>query len=563
LTVSLPFWRIRLQSLKNERFSREKTNRYTRYVFWGTIGLCFWAFVFFLFYRVLNYFRQVEILGDILAMKLLYMIIVTCFGILILSNLIIMLSKLYLARDLNLVFSLPLSGREIFVTRFWETVVDASWMVLLFGFPIFLSYGIVYKSHFDFYLLSLAAMGILCVIASGISAVLTLLAGAILPAGRLRAGLSLVTVLAVVAVVVAVRLLRPEQLVNPDRFMSVAYYLSSLKVSSSPLLPTTWAYDAIRLALRGGNLLNIVHNLALSITGAATLVYLGAWLADKYLRRGFSRAEMVKRKVTKREKAWGEKRWPFIAPDTQAFFMKEFKTFLRDQSQWPQLVLVLVLIGIYLYNFSVLPLDKTPIKTVYLQNVFSFLNIGLAAFVLTAIAARFVYPALSLEGKAFWIVLSAPTERKRFIRIKFFFYLLPLLLLSEMLIVSSNLLLGVDPLMMFISVGSMLFLVPMITALALSFGALYPAFHHENPVESVTSFGGILYMIVSSMLVVFIIALEAGPVYHLCMASIRRESLSLLQILWAAFTFSFVGFLCLGTVVLSLQKGERHLKFLD
>jgi len=66
------------------------------------------------------------------------------------------------------------------------------------------------------------------------------------------------------------------------------------------------------------------------------------------------------------------------------------------------------LVIIYLYNFSVLPLDKSPIKTVYLQNLFSFLNIALAASVLAAIAARFVFPAVSAEGEAFWIVQTAP-----------------------------------------------------------------------------------------------------------------------------------------------------------
>jgi ABC-2 type transport system permease protein len=33
---------------------------------------------------------------------------------------------------------------------------------------------------------------------------------------------------------------------------------------------------------------------------------------------------------------------------------------------------------------------------------------GLAAFVLSAIAARFVFPAVSMESEAFWIILAAP-----------------------------------------------------------------------------------------------------------------------------------------------------------
>jgi len=62
---------------------------------------------------------------------------------------------------------------------------------------------------------------------------------------------------------------------------------------------------------------------------------------------------------------------PFISAATQALLAKEFGFFFRDRSQWPQLLLVFVLAKIYLYNFSVLPLDKSPIQPFYLQHVFT------------------------------------------------------------------------------------------------------------------------------------------------------------------------------------------------
>ncbi|MCX7982027.1 MAG: hypothetical protein N2572_03845 [Syntrophales bacterium] len=559
MNSSLPFWRVRFLTIRNQLFSQERRHQGVKIACGGSLGVIFWLVIFFVFYRVLTYFQRVDVLGDMLAMKLLHMIIVTSFFVLVLSHLIVGLSKLYLARDLNLVYVLPLPAREVFRTRIWEVAFDASWMVLLFGFPVFLSYGLVYKANLLFYFLSLCAMIALCLVASGLSAVLILLAGAFIPAGRLKVGLSLITVLVVVFVVVAVRLLRPEQLVNPEQFSQVAHYLSSLKVSSSPILPTTWVYDAVRLALGKAGFFSALHNLALAFTGAGTLYYLGSYLAEKYLTRGFTLAETVHTRALGGKRAYWRRRWPIISGDIEAFVTKEWKTFFRDPSQWPQLFLIIVLIGIYLYNFSVLPLDKSPIQTVYLQNVFSFLNVGLTAFVLTAIAARFVYPAVSLEGKAFWIVLSAPTRVGRFLMIKFFFYLIPLLFLSEGLIISTNLLLGVEPLMMVISAGTMLLIVPMVTALALAFGIAFPFFHNENPMEVVTSFGGILYMIVSTLLVVIVILLEAGPVYHLFMAQMRGESMSVLQILWSCTSLIIIVFLSISTVVISMREGKRRI----
>ena len=81
----------------------------------------------------------------------------------------------------------------------------------------------------------------------------------------------------------------------------------------------------------------------------------------------------------------------------------------------------------------------------YLQNLFSFLNMGLALFVLTAVTARFAYPAVSLEREAFWLVKTSPLSLRTFLWIKFFIYYLPLLILTEILIVATNILLNVTP----------------------------------------------------------------------------------------------------------------------
>jgi hypothetical protein len=77
---------------------------------------------------------------------------------------------------------------------------------------------------------------------------------------------------------------------------------------------------------------------------------------------------------------------------------------------------------------------------------------GLDLFVLTAITARFAYPAVSMEREAFWLVKSSPLSLKAFLWIKFFIYYFPLLILTEVLIITTNILLSVTPFMMTLSV---------------------------------------------------------------------------------------------------------------
>jgi ABC-2 type transport system permease protein len=243
----------------------------------------------------------------------------------------------------------------------------------------------------------------------------------------------------------------------------------------------------------------------------------------------------------------------------KSFTVKEIKTFLRDQTQWSQLFLIAALVVIYVYNFKVLPIDKSPIKTVYLQNLFSFLNMGLALFVLTAICARFAYPAVSMEREAFWLVKSSPLSLKAFLWIKFFIYYFPLLLLTETLIVATNILLSVTPVMMALSIITVFFLVPGIVALGIGLGAAYPDFKAENPTQTVTSFGGLVFMIVCAGYIGLVILIEAGPVYHLFMADIRGKSLSPAIWLWtiSSFAIAFVGSLL--AIALPMRFGENRL----
>jgi ABC-2 type transport system permease protein len=195
-----------------------------------------------------------------------------------------------------------------------------------------------------------------------------------------------------------------------------------------------------------------------------------------------------------------------------------------------------------------------------LQNIFSFLNMGLATFVLTAVAARFVYPAVSFEGEAFWIVRAAPISIRTFLWVKFAVYYFPLLILAEILIVSSNILLQVTPFMMALSVVTVFLMVPGVVALGVGLGAAYPDFQSENPAQSVTSFGGLLFMILAAGFIAAVIVLEAGPVYAVFMAGFHGRNLSGLQWLWLVVSFSGVVFLCILAVILPMRLGERRLR---
>lgn len=549
--------RPRLISIKYSGRGQHNRAGLAKTILLGTVGVLFWAGLFALTLRVLTYFRGIEDIGDILNFRLLSMVLITAFALLIFSSILTTLSKLYLSRDLQLVHSMPIPSYRIFIARWIDATIDSSWMVIIYILPIFVAYGIVYRAGPMFYLGMPLQFAPLALTASGIGATAVMLVVMIVPANRMKSIFIFLSILFFVVLYLAIRLLKPESLVDPDVFDTVLVYVTTLQAPSSPFLPTTWAFDALKASLEGKVSESLFHT-ALIWSFTATLWFVLVALADRVYFEGFSKTQTAQMRLYRKD--LGVDRLTALLPGPiRAYTTKEIKTFLRDQSQWSQLFLIAALVFIYIYNFKALPLERSPIKTAYLQNLLSFLNMGLALFVLTAIAGRFAYPAVSTEKDAFWLVKTSPGSIRNFLWIKFFIYYPPLLVLTEFLILATNLLLDVTPFMMILSTTTVFFLVPSIVAIGIGIGAAYPDFKAENPSQSVTSSGGLLFMILSAGLILTVIAVEAGPVYHLFMAEFWEKKLSVWQGLWAVGSFAVVLLISLAAVFLPMQFGEKRL----
>src|SRR5205823_13349348 len=105
--------------------------------------------------------------------------------------------------------------------------------------------------------------------------------------------------------------------------------------------------------------------------------------------------------------------------------VKDTKVFLRDVSQWSQLLQLLALVLVYLYNFRVLDLDRIPYMSGVIKNVYAFVNLAMAGLVMATLCGRFVFPAVSAEGAAFWIIRTAPISLHDFLWSKFWTGIVP------------------------------------------------------------------------------------------------------------------------------------------
>jgi len=211
----------------------------------GFVGLLFFAFMFGILFRMLIYFRQAEGIGEVLAVKLLSLVLLSFMAILLLSNVIAALSSFFLARDLELLMASPTDALKVYGARLTETLTYSSWMVALMMVPLLTAYGVVYRGGLLFVAVALVSMAAFFVIPAVLGSAITLLLVNVFPARRARDLLALIGLFAAAGVILLFRLLRPEQIVSPEGFNSLVDFIAALQTPGSVWLPSEWAAEAV------------------------------------------------------------------------------------------------------------------------------------------------------------------------------------------------------------------------------------------------------------------------------------------------------------------------------
>ena len=480
------------------------------------VGL-FWVACFVLFTRVLGYFHGLGSFGPFLTERLLSLLFLTFFGILLVSNTVTALTTYYLAGEVTPLLAAPLSHRRLHHARFVETAVASSWMVLLVGLPVLLAYGVVYHAGPLFFAAAVAVLLVFLVIPAALGVLVTTGLVLVFPARRTRDALLVGVGLGVAALVVAVRVLRPERLADPSGLAGFTGFLAGFGATGSPYLPTTWAAETL-LPLLGARPGEPLFSFGMLASTAAMLFQTSAGVVERVFLTAWSRAQTGRVRAGAGERPLSRWLAVLVRPLPRVpgcLFAKDVTVFLRDASQWSQLLLVSALVGIYLYNFSALPLgDATPLA-IAMRDLATILNLGLGAFMTTAVAVRFIFPMVSLEGRAWWILRTAPVPLLQVWWSKFWLGWLPLVVFAELLVAATNGLLRVP---LPVTVVFLVTLVPLMAAvvsLGLAFGAVYPRLDTQNAAQIATGFGAILYMLACLGLIALVVALEAWPVSRL------------------------------------------------
>ncbi|MFU8802335.1 MAG: putative ABC transporter permease subunit [Bradymonadaceae bacterium] len=526
--MTLDLLLVKLRSARGSLRSTQE-GRHRAPVFFG-LSVLFWWMLYRASLRVVNEAMQLDPVGELLVQKLLSITFLVFLGLLIFSNIVTAFSTFYLADDLEFLMTKPVPRDSLFASRFIESLVQSSWVVILFGMPIFVAAGVGVGAPWHYYALLVGVLLPFVAIPTCIAALLALFVTNILAADRTRDAALFFGLVAFSVLFVVVRSLQPERLLNPDSFDSIGEMLRLLSMPTTYYLPSDWVMNTLVPVLFGGANLDW-FSIGLLTTTPLALFFICAWLYRPFYPRGYSKAQegrhggslmtvfrdwLFSKTTSVRGRMdahlaklneLGEKSISTLGQ----LVKKDQAIFTRDASQWSQLLIVFAIIVIYLVNFKYFEIaaDESLLGDIGLY----FFNLAACGFVVVALAGRFLFPAVSIEGRSFWLILQAPVSLEKFLIGKWLGAMLPIVIIGQFLIWASNLLVGQNLVYCLMASFTMLVATVGVAAMAVGFGAVYPQFHNPNAAKIASSFGAVIYMILG----IFVVLLTLAGTFHVSM----------------------------------------------
>jgi ABC-2 type transport system permease protein len=508
--------RAKVRSVLNYRKSSEGGRR--RFAVFALLGALVWLGIAGAAMWFCAQVVAIEPIGVVMLRRLLGLVLLFVLSILGVSNLIAAFSTFFLADDLPALVTRPVPAYALYAARWLENAIYASWMTVLFSLPFFVAVGVAMQGPPIYYATLLLVLPVLATVPTSLAVVIALVLGRVLSAQRTKQILVVFATIVFTILFVLFRRLEPERFVDPDERAPLLEVLGTIQGSEAAWLPSTWAADAL-----WGPLSPVLgppgHPSLLLVTAAAALFFVGGWTFRGVFAEAFSRAQDgLGRHAEGRHPGGGRTLDELVAATSArrgrgnpraALGRKDVRVFVRDTAQWTQMLLIGALVAIYVVNFSY-------IRTAGESGIISatglhFINLSLGGFVAVAICVRFAFPAISLEGRAFWIVLRSPNRMIDLLRGKWWSLAIPLVALVVVLVSVTSLWLGSGAVLTGIAALTVVPLVVGLTGLALGLGARFPRFKIDNAAKIATGFGGMVYMLSGLVILVVDVLLAVAP----------------------------------------------------
>ncbi len=440
---------------------------------------------------------------------------------LVFSSAIILYGGLYRSDEVAFLLATPTRCARIVLHKFQETVFFSCWGFVLLGSPMLIAYGIVATAPWYYYALLIPFVISFVFIPAGVGAIFCLLVVRLLPKLRTHMLVLLGAVVLLAGAAMGWRVLAYE---NRD-MMDMTWFqdvLARLEFSEQRMLPNWWLSSGLLEAAHPSVSESGRHSwrdslmfLGVLVSNALLLLVVIEWLATRTFRVSYSSMRGI---VSARRRAglgWLDRvTLRVCAPFPRMirhFIVKDLRLFRRDPVQWSQFVIFFGLLTLYFFNVRRFDYAGAMQKWV---TIISFLNLAVVGLILSTFTTRFIFPMISMEGRRFWILGTAPINRDAILWGKFCFACAGAWPPCALLVLISDVMLGIASRSIAIVIihqfGCAVLCIGL-SSLAVGLGARMPNLREPSPSKIAAGFGGTMNLVFSSLYIIGVVLLLSVP----------------------------------------------------
>jgi len=451
--------------------------------------------------------------GLFLFHRFLSMLLFVYFLSINVGNIIVSYATFYRSQEMSFYLTKPVSHTNLFIIKFFDNFFYSSTAFFLIALAVLLGYGSHFHMSWTFYFNTMLFMLMPFMLIAGCIAVMILLV--IMRFAQkigIRKMIAILAILYLESLFLYFSMTNPLRLVNQvwQHFPFLDQYFGYLDPPITRYFPNYWIAESLYWTMRGDSSFAFSYTILLV---AATIVVFGlmvfvgkklfysSWLASLNFRAG-RESQFPLLKVFSFSKP------PKLEPQTSVLLKKEVWQFVREPSQWIHFGIISILVLTFVVSVANINLKQ---NLPFLQTVSYMVLLLFNAFLIASIALRFVFPSISIEGSNFWKVLSAPVKRSKVFWLKYLIAFLPILLISEMLVIFSHRSLWAYPVLIQSASVIMVSVAFAFVGLNIGAGSFFSDFKEKNPIRVASSQSATVTFLITIVYLTILVAIVFLP----------------------------------------------------
>ncbi len=464
-----------------------------------------WFGLYWLFRIVFDQFKRTPLEATIAIPLVFNFFFVAILVMLAFSNAIIAYGALFGKTESAYLLTSPLTLRDVITLKYLESLVMASWSLILLGLPLMIAMADAAERSVlsaaqrpVFYGLFIAFFLAFIPIPGALGTLLAWAAARFFPRRTIQFAAVAMGVVIAGSIIAGVRSLR---LGDSAAEVWLRSFLGQMSFFESAFMPNNWVASGIDHAIHNQLPESFLY-LGVTIANALFASWLAVMIVSKYFDRAHDRASAGhargKRPASPALGGVAGSVFFYLPPPLRLIAAKDLRTFIRDPLQWSQLVILFGLMGLYLTNMPTLRFSFSGSGWFL---IIPFLNLCAVSFILATFTCRFVFPLVSLEGRNLWLVGLLPMPRGHVLLAKFAFAMTVTVLVAVATMTLATIMLELDTAWAVIHLVVTMAICFGLCGFAVGIGARLPMFHQTNTARIANGLGGTTNLLASVALV--------------------------------------------------------------